>query len=319
LDWLRSHAAHTGHPLCIVCTRRSLTEHEPQVCGRCVARAAEHLSGIALLYDRLTLLRGHLRSATGSRLSPGPRGAGDGRPLPGGDLVALLGKGSEGLAEDGETTKDNDPISVAYELGWWERDWRERRRQPPPRTGLSASRELHAAVAYLQDGHRWAALSHPAFDEYARDLRRIHEGLERAALLVRQPEKAAASCFDCGGDLVRPVTRDGLEVEGRVVCQQCGSSYGPQRYLLALAARRQSGLDGWVPYRAAAKAAQRPVATLWSWVQRLHVPAVCRVEDGTVLVWYPAVAERVRESARRREEVARRREERHRNAAKGAA
>lgn len=120
-EQLRAHALEQGHGLCCVCAR-SLTEHEPQTCARCVAEAGRHLERIGQLYDELPAQLGHVSSPAYDSDRPG---AGDGRPLPGGDVLALLGRGSQGLSEDGTTSREGDPVSVAYELGWWAQEWRE--------------------------------------------------------------------------------------------------------------------------------------------------------------------------------------------------
>jgi hypothetical protein len=199
-DQLAQHAAAAGHPLCII-DGRSLQPDETQTCTRCLHRAREQLSGIRTMFDELPA---HLRTVGNGWSSGGPRGGSDGRPLPGGDVLALLGRGSAGLSEDSETTRDDDPTSVAFELGWWEAEWRELRGDAAhlgsPR---SASREVRDAVAYLARHDGWAARNHPGFDEYAADLRRLHGRLERATGRAGRRQVAEAECFDCGGDLVR--------------------------------------------------------------------------------------------------------------------
>ncbi len=129
-----------------------------------------------------------------------------------------------------------------------------------------------ALAAYLEVHARWAANNHDAFGEFAADVRRLHDRLERATGRVRKPAKAGASCFDCGGDLVRPVTDQGLEVEDVVVCQQCGASYDGARYSLALAAAVQDAsrldIDGerYGTVEAAAFDTGRSVNTIRRWL-----------------------------------------------------
>lgn len=122
-DQLRAHALEQGHGLCCVCGR-SLTEHEPQTCVRCADEAAEHLRAILDLYDELPDHLGHVRSPAYDSDRPS---ASDGRPLPGGDVLVLLARGSQGLAEDGVTDRVGDPVSVHFELTSWQREWEERR------------------------------------------------------------------------------------------------------------------------------------------------------------------------------------------------
>lgn len=226
---------------------------------------------------------------------------------------------------------DSTP-SVAWTLMSWEDDWRRTRGDEAAQAAGTSAQVARAAAGYLERHTRWAANQHDAFPEYAGDMQDLHSRLEVASGRVRHPVKAGASCFDCGGTLERPLhevsaeasvfpwwipfgigprreqdmpntTRVGpVENENVVRCRQCGSSYDGARYLLALAARRQEGaedlaetldLDGWVSYKAAAAVAQKPLPTLWSWVQRLQVTAVCRVSDRARLVWYPDVDARV--------------------------
>jgi hypothetical protein len=233
------HAAAFGHPLCTVCGR-SLPSGEGMACDGCLVRVRERLSGIVLMFDELP--RHLTRVGSGGR-GRGCRGGGDGRPLPGGDVLALLAPGSEGLAEDGETTRDDDPVSVAYELAWWERDWREERGELAFTRTRTTRRMVHDAAAYLERRSRWAATSHLGFDEFAEDLRRLHGRLERATGRYRSPSRVGADCFDCGGPLLREV-HDGLE-DLDATCQVCRVRYSPQRYTLALrlAAERASTVE----------------------------------------------------------------------------
>ncbi len=236
-DQLGQHALDTGHRLCTVCTR-SLAEHDPAMaCERCLTRTREQLASVLMLYTELPSHLGHARSQVYDR---GRAGGSDGRPLPGGDVLVLLGGGSEGLAEDGETSRDSDVSSVAYELHWWQLDWQERRGDTPDPRPRSNRTIVHHASRYLDTRARWAAQQHPGFDEFASDVRRLHAALERATARVRTAAKANAQCFDCGGDLVRLVNEAGLE-EDRVTCAQCHETYDPARYALALKAKVEEG------------------------------------------------------------------------------
>lgn len=309
------HAAGWEHLLCVVCTR-SLAAGQPQTCDQCITHTRQDLAGIALLYDELPRHLGHVRSAT---YDGGRRGGTDGRPMPGGDLLALLGRGSQGLAEDEFTTRDHDPTSVAFELGWWVVDWQERRGETPDLRPRSARAQVHDAVAYLDRLARWAATSHPAFDQFAAELRLLHSRLEQATGRTRSPSKAGASCFDCGGTLVRKVDpHTGLEQDA-VTCNRCRSRYTPARYTLALAARRTEGLAGWLSVPAAATAFRRPVRTIRTWLQRGQVAAACRADDRALLVWGPSVQELLQAMEERRREAERRRTERAAEAEKAGA
>lgn len=196
---LAEHAEQAGHPLCAVC-HTSLVQGETQTCERCLDRAQTHLAGVAFMYDELP---SHLGQGSGAATGPVTS---DGRPLPGGEILVLLGPGSQGLSEDGTTTRDDDTTSVAYELGWWEADWRERRGEvavTPPRR-LAA--EVRAYLGYLETRMRWAATTHPGFGRFAEDIRVLHSRLERATGRAQLVVKAEAECFRCGADaLVREV------------------------------------------------------------------------------------------------------------------
>lgn len=232
---LALHALESGHALCPICFR-SLTSTERRVCEACIERSQSLLAGVRTLFDELPL---HLRTIAGNAHDRS-RGTEDGRPLPGGDVLALLGPGSQGLDEDGETTRDGDPVSVAFELAFWERDWRAARREAdgdgPPR---STSRLARDAMGYLERHTRWAATTHPGFEEYARDLRKLHARLEVATGRVRRPTPVNVDCFDCRGRLIRKIGKDGLEETG-YTCRDCGKTYNAMQFAMS---RAQAYLD----------------------------------------------------------------------------
>ncbi len=209
------HAADLGHPRCCCCSR-SLVRGELGTCETrepgdgtpCLQTAREHLSGIRTLYDDLGSYLGHLR---GPRLDSSSPSASDGRPLPGGDVLALLGPGSRGDSEDGHTSKDGDPVSVAYELTWWAEDWADRfgdrAADVRPRTPAA---QIRQALAYLERRMRQASREHPAYDDFATDLRNLHRTLERAAGRDNPIQRAEAECFGCATDnLIRELTDSG--------------------------------------------------------------------------------------------------------------
>jgi hypothetical protein len=119
-EQLAGHADLSGHAIC-GCCERSLTAEEVRTCEPCLTESRSLLAMIIRLWEELPKHLGHLRGAAGGGAKP----AVDGRPLPGGAVLVLLGPGSEGLAETGETTRDGDPSSVAFELTWWAKNWKE--------------------------------------------------------------------------------------------------------------------------------------------------------------------------------------------------
>jgi hypothetical protein len=158
--------------------------------------------------------------------------------------------------------------------------------------------QIHRDIGYLERRMRWAANNHPGFDEFAADLRQLHGRLERATGRVRKPAKAGASCFDCGGDLIRPLVEtvveqwwvpDGVgpvpadqmrggtglvEYNESKECVQCGVAYEPERYNLALSAAVQEAswqeVDGELfgTVEVVASEVRRRPNTIRKWVQQ---------------------------------------------------
>lgn len=314
-EQLEQHAETAGHPLCVVC-HRSLMRDEQQTCenprpGRhphdpplesCLTRARSMLSGIVNMYflDAPTNL-GQLR---GKALDTQRRGGGDGRPLPGGDLLVLIGNGSEGLSDDGLTVKDDDPSSVAFDFAFWEDAWRRARNEPHERSTHRPRVIVRQAARYLEIHMRWASRQHPAFADLLEDLHQLHERLERANGRHLRPMRAEAECFRCGANaLERDVDEHGYADVW--VCQRCGDTYDWQRYLLALGQRlRQEDVPGWgLPEQVGHVLGVNP-KTVRGWAARGQVSTAClREGDPRVRVWWDDARERAEklEEQRRRQ------------------
>ena len=303
---LAEHADAAGHPLCSVC-RRSLQMHERSTCETCKTAAVGVLDEVWALFVELPRQVGQVRAQAYDADRPG---AADGRPLPGGEVLVLLSRGSEGLAEDGTTSRDGDPTSVAYELGWWANAWGAARRDgevvslgsSPLARPWPAQRQVAAAYGYLLAHTRWAAQHHGGFVAYVEDLRRLHGRLERATGRAEVVERAEAECFTCGADsLVRKQTDRGLE--DHWTCGRCGATYDWRRYLLACRARVEDGRMqlrdvGWGTVRQVAAAVGVSVNTAKAWASRGTVTACCRVDSQELLLWYPEADERAKRNRR---------------------
>lgn len=137
-----------------------------------------------------------------------------------------------------------------------------------------------ALVHYLDVHTRWAANTHPAFDEYASDLRDLLTQMEAATHRRRTPVKAGADCFACGGDLIRRVV-DGLE-EDVVTCRDCREQYDAGRYGMALKAAAEAAarieVDGqvWATPQSLAAYLERSEQTVRTWHKRGQVASIVR-------------------------------------------
>lgn len=324
------HATEAGHPLCIICTR-SLVDTETQTCDKCVARTLTTLGDIVDVYAVLPV---RLDTLTAISYEQTTRGSGR-HALPGGEVLVLLGPGGTGSTarrlspteiawgytgrEHGIDNADTDGVSVTQLLVSWEDDWRHVRGEPATQPAT-----VVGAAGYLRQRMRWAANQHPAFDEFATDLRQLLARLKDAAGLADRPAPAAATCSQCGaGTLVReyrmprpckhkrhaPEDCDADQggLSDHWSCRRCGREYDAAQYLLAVRARREAeaeaNREGWgVPWQVAATLGV-PMKTVRTWMHRRQVAVACRLEDRRIVVDW-ADAHRLVERLRQRRHAA---------------
>ncbi len=315
---LTEHAEAFAHPLCCIC-HRSLTDVQPQTCDSCLDQAQAHLSGVLTMWLELRSYLGHLHGSSYDT-SHGT----DDYVLPGGDVLVLLGPGSQGLSDNHETIKSNDDaLSIAHLLGSWQALWQQARNEhiDPAEHLVHQGRGgvIYSAAGYLERHSRWAANRLPTFPNYAADLEALHALLEIKTGRTRAPAKANAACFTCEGTIIWPVDRGtGLELP-TLTCRDCRQSYTLGQYLLALRAKRESDLTGWVPIADAARAAHRSSKTIRAWIGRglidawryckaceAHLPTgpmtaaeAEHVANHTYLVWWPSVDAQTRQAEHR--------------------
>ena len=207
-------------PRCVVCSR-PLAPDEVQSCLRCLGRVRRELARVPEL---VALLPWGFDAPVSQRLDSG-RGSGE-RALPGGDALVMLGPGSD--ARDPGARRD-DPPAVLFELDRWCVDWAELRDEASPWPV-----SLSGACSWLSVRAGWAAGQHPAFEEFADDLARMVSRLESVTASGDRPVRGAP-CFECGADLERRWTDEGLADE--FVCPRCRRCYDMPSYWLAVRAR----------------------------------------------------------------------------------
>lgn len=256
-DDLSEHALESGHMLCVVCQRRSLTEFEPQVCEKCVGHVRDDLTAAASTYGELHL--------SGFRVQA--------------DILALLGDGATQGGGPDDHFSYHDPCSAAAELERIERDWREefghgKPNYPPLGSGKWQSRRpahvFAEAYRYLTDQHLLAAKTHPGFDDYAQEIAGLRFRLQLAAGEINFPRRDPVPC-PCGGKLVQEYGPKGL-VEERT-CRDCGTTYTWSEYHFNLRLRTET--PGWVSVTKAAELVNRPIVTIKAWAQSLDLPSAC--------------------------------------------
>lgn len=229
---------------CIVCHRAALAEDEAQTCRRCVGRVLGDLAAVEGLFP---LLEVELSGRVGAAATAG----GDGERFPFGDLLSLLGPGNAIADRDAQP---NDAPSVLAVLAGWEDDWRSERGMP----GAPSRATVENVAAFLRVHNGWAASRHPAYDDFAAEVRDLVGRIRAALRLVDTPEVArvdgaAVRCIavvddrTCGATLVRDYAeprpchhagphrrycdQGGLRDEAR--CPECGAVYGVAEQFVA--------------------------------------------------------------------------------------
>lgn len=281
--------AECGDRHCVVCGHH-LDAGEFRTCWPCIGKARRDLLAIV---DLVALLPEHaFHGATNGHLVAA-------EPIPGGDAVMMLGRGSEGLSEDG-STNSGDPEPPAWVLGWWEETWREQlglasrfpvwRREP--------GRTIAAANVFLGEHLDWAANYHPGFGTFAGDLAVTRRQLE-ALLRAGDAPVEGVSCFECGSTLQRayrapracscppraetPVN-DHLSWERNHAghdqgglsdpspdagwsCPRCRREYSPGEYRLAVTAAYDAAAE-WRTEVDASRLTECPRGTIRGWASR---------------------------------------------------
>jgi len=310
LERLAEHARDSQHWLCPCCLW-SLTEQDPtNACEHCLTDARRLLQRIGLLYDLLPAELSRLRSGLGVYGGSGSEEL----PLPGGDVLVLMGAGSAGLSEDAVTDLEGEDLSsVSFELGWWAIDWQDTLGEHEP-LGHRPAVIVRRASGYLERKARWAAQEHPGFVQFMADLKRLHASLERVTGRALRHSTANAACFDCSGRLVR-LDHPERGLSDVVTCEQCHATYDSARYRLALLAHARAGQPVWLTVADAARGCSREVETLETWAKRLQVTSACRLSDRRKVVWWPSVLERLQELRERADKRALRKAEQDRRSA----
>ena len=212
--------------LCIVDHRTELEPTELQTCIRCQGATRRDLLDIADMY---ALLPAELQGRAGAATPPEPNGHihGDDTPMPGGDIMVMLGPGS--TRHHGEPANDDSIIGA---IGRWVTDWRI--------TFDDHTTEHPTTVAdcadYLARRLTHAAQNHPAFNEFASDLHKLKQAMEAA--LRAGPQRSPVPCLTCGQRaLERPEPRDdGRRFEWQ--CGRCHRNYTQEEFWMAV---RQQG------------------------------------------------------------------------------
>lgn len=212
---------------CNICA----TDQGP-TCSRCTARVRHHLSGILKYQQR-------------AELTPG--GGGDGR-----STERTIGVRVNALDSAAAFT-------YVGTLESWEVDWRQYFNLTPYGVA-SASRNgstlphliLSGIIDFLTSWLDRAASEHPAFPEFAGEVRTLYVQAKDAANQRNRPQWRVTCPTDTtDGECGRVFMISGEDFGGEVYCKVCGTTWPVERLLRVVASSRLSEL--WLDPEAAAE------------------------------------------------------------------
>lgn len=221
--------------LCVVCKHRELSPDRPQVCSWChklldrMLRLVERAAPLLEVVARAEPTRRGQLNLTAVDLT-----------LPGNPVIT------------GEPDDQTGHTPVATALAQWAEDWSDR-----PIWSADAASVAH----FLRRGLRWACASHPAIDEFARELRGIYSSLRVALHRDLSGHRYAEPAPCCGQrTLIRYPGADWIE------CGPCEALYDEQDYATVVIAQIPD--DALVTAQQAAQIAGVATDTVYKWIER---------------------------------------------------
>jgi hypothetical protein len=201
---------------CLLC-KHELTPTELHACADCVSETRADLHAIHTAYLLLPYQLGLPANVSISTVM----GIGnDDAPIPGGDVLVMLGPGSAHTRKDGLRFEGdpNDPPVVAFELATWCEDWASHRHEEHwPNT-------VRWCIPWLNARLSWGLDHHPAAQPFVDDMQRIRARLESVTGSGERPEQGE-SCPYCGATVERLWTKHGLDDDW--TCPRCKRRYTP--------------------------------------------------------------------------------------------
>lgn len=226
---------------CIVCQREGRIPSRPPVCEGCRSALASMLREIPTLYARLDPRPGQSNTerVSGSRVPPVPLN------IDVADLTDAARPASIGVKHAGHwASRGGDPdqighLSVATILDHWVRDWINHNWCPGDHLPAPTVSTLAAWLEVRLDD---ACDNHPAIDEFAADIRRIHGTIKR---MVGELKAIGERIGHCPA-ILRDGTRCNTTLRAdpyvsQVACPRCRTSWPSW---LALAAAMQDDEKG---------------------------------------------------------------------------
>lgn len=205
---------------------------------------------------------------------------------------SLFGK----TCPDAAYLDDNrDELHPVYVLGEWEQRWREFLDHP-----TDALITIEGAVAYLdmQIGYMADQLE-PAFDEFAANLKACRGRLEDALHDGVRDERGQVPCVDCETRLTKVYAEK--ETEDHWLCPHCRRTYTDQEYARAQHFHMEDErAERFVKVSVALGMIDRPEQTLRTWIAAGKVKIERDPKTGAVLVWWPDVRDRNRDTPTRK-------------------
>lgn len=221
--------------VCVVCKHRDLPDDRPQVCAWCHK-----------LLDRMLRLieRGAPLLAVVAHTEPTRRGQLD---L---NAVDLTLPGNPPIIGAPEDQSGHTP--AAAQLAQWAEDWSGRD---------IVTADAASIAAFLRRGLRWACASHPAIDDFARELRGIYTALRVALHRDLSGRRYAAPAPCCGHrTLIRYPGADWIE------CGPCEALYDEDDYAAVVIG--QIPPEALVTAGQAAQIAGVATDTVYKWIER---------------------------------------------------
>lgn len=194
--------------------------------------------------------------------------------------------------------EDNrDELHPLFVVGSWEQVWRGHldHYTEAPVTVAAAVTYLDMQIGYMSEQEE------PAFEEFARDVRACRSHLEDVLRAGDREERTRVPCVDCGARLVKVYGHTEADDRWRCPTRACSRIYDGGEYArLKQLHLHNEHADKFVKVSEALGMIERPEQTLRAWMANGKVKTQRDPKTGALLVWWPDVRDRNRDTKTRR-------------------